>query len=250
MPKLTDLVAIPANINVGLKGTGNALMLAKLGNPRSQYGADCRPVTHPVLKTRMKTENVGPFKVTGFDLAVDALKTIMTEIKVEQASVYAALGTAGMLCCRLVRGSTSAISNHSWGTAIDLTLSGVLDPRGDGKVQHGLTLIAPIFNKHGWFWGAGFPKEDAMHFEVSAQLFTKWMTPAVPVPDFEETIMGDRGAAVAEMQRKLNKAGEDLVVDGVFGAGTHAALLAFQARNGLRADGVAGAQTWAKLNAV
>ena len=79
-----------------------------------------------------------------------------------------------MLCCRLVRGSASAISNHSWGTAIDLTLNGVLDAYGDDKVQHGLTLIAPIFNRHGWYWGAVFRKEDGMHFEASRDLIDRW----------------------------------------------------------------------------
>ena len=79
-----------------------------------------------------------------------------------------------MLCCRLMRGSANAISNHSWGTAIDLTLDGVLDQRGDDKVQFGLTLIAPIFNRHGWYWGAGFPTEDGMHFEGSAAKIGEW----------------------------------------------------------------------------
>jgi hypothetical protein len=92
----------------------------------------------------------------------------------EQPDVYAVLGTAGMLCCRYQRGSTSAISNHSWGTAIDLTIAKVLDARGDNKVQYGLTLIAPIFNRHGWYWGAMFPTEDAMHFEASKGLVEKW----------------------------------------------------------------------------
>ena len=77
-----------------------------------------------------------------------------------------------MLCARLVRGSTSASSNHSWGTAIDLTLDGVLDQRGDGRVQVGLTRIAPIFNRHSWFWGAGFRTEDGMHFEASDELLS------------------------------------------------------------------------------
>ena len=80
------------------------------------------------------------------------------------------LGSAGMLCCRFVRGSTTSISNHSWGTAIDLTINGVLDKRGNGQVQYGLALIAPIFNQHGWYWGAGFATEDGMHFEISQDL--------------------------------------------------------------------------------
>ena len=98
----------------------------------------------------------------------------MADIQTAQPAVYRALGTAGMLCCRLQRGSSTAVSNHSWGTAIDLTLEGVLDAYGDGMVQYGLTLIAPIFNRHGWYWGAAFSKEDAMHFEGSRRLIDEW----------------------------------------------------------------------------
>jgi D-alanyl-D-alanine carboxypeptidase len=72
---------------------------------------------------------------------------------------------------------TTAISNHSWGTAIDLTLEGILDTYGDGRVQVGLTLIAPIFNRRGWYWGAAFRKEDGMHFEASKALIEPWATP-------------------------------------------------------------------------
>jgi hypothetical protein len=103
-----------------------------------------------------------------------SLKTVMADISNEQPAVYQALGTAGMLCCRLMRGSTTAISNHSWGTAIDLTLDGVLDAYGDDVVQYGLALISPIFNRHGWYWGAAFRKEDGMHFEGSQSLIDQW----------------------------------------------------------------------------
>ncbi len=63
----------------------------------------------------------------------------------------------------------------SWGTAVDLTLNGVLDARGDDQVFYGLTLIAPIFQRHGWFWGAGFRTEDGMHFEGGKALFDGWV---------------------------------------------------------------------------
>lgn len=250
MPSLTALVPVPANINVGLNGTGNRLMLATLGNPRSTYDQECRPVTLQALKNRMVTESVGPFRVTGLDKAVASLRAVMTDIKAEQPDVFAALGTAGMMCCRHVRGSATAISNHSWGTAIDLTVDGVLDKRGNDKVQFGLTLIAPIFNRHKWYWGAGFPTEDAMHFEVSKQLLeTLDGAPPVAVVD-DEVSIGERGPLVAELQRKLNKAGEDLDTDGIFGGDTLAATRAFQARNGLVPDGIVGPRTWAKLNAL
>src|SRR5687767_15538973 len=107
MPGLKDLVPVPSGVNPGLDGTRNAFMLSLLGNPRPNYAEDCRPVTNPGLKARIVSGvSVGPFKVTGFDLAVESLKKVMIDIKAEQPNVHAALGTAGMLCCRLVRGST------------------------------------------------------------------------------------------------------------------------------------------------
>ena len=31
------------------------------------------------------------------------------------------------------------------------------------------------FQAEGWVWGAAFRREDSMHFEVSADLFEKWL---------------------------------------------------------------------------
>lgn len=164
------------SINIGLTAVGNSFMLASFGEPLvgGGYNASCQPPTHPKLRRNIVTDSVGPFRATGLVPAILSLKTVMDDIRAEQPAVYAALGSAGMLCCRLVRGSTTSISNHSWGTAIDLTLDGVLDAYGDDKVQYGLTLIAPIFNRHGWYWGAAFGKEDGMHFEGGRALVTEW----------------------------------------------------------------------------
>ena len=43
-----------------------------------------------------------------------------------------------------------------------------------GKTQLGLTLLADFFNKEGWIWGAGFGREDSMHFEVSREKLLQW----------------------------------------------------------------------------
>jgi hypothetical protein len=253
MPALKDLVRVPSGVNEGLNGTGNALMLSLLGNPRANYTADCQPVTNARLKARMVSGiNVGPFKVTGFDLAVESLKNVMGDIKREQPAVHAALGTAGMLCCRLVRGSKSAVSNHAWGTAVDLKISGVLDPRGDNKVQFGLTLIAPIFNRHKWFWGASFPTEDGMHFEISQQLLKKWHNDGLLLSGHKpastvKMMIGDRGENVVELQKRLDKLDTRVEADGVFGPETHRAVIAFQGREGLSPDGVVGKATWKRL---
>jgi peptidoglycan hydrolase-like protein with peptidoglycan-binding domain len=173
---LTRLVPRPARetINHGLSPVDNQLMTQLLGSPREDYGEDCQPVTQPRLRRNISTGTVGPFKATGLTPAVASLQQVMTAIAAQQPEVAAILSSAGMLCCRWVRGSTTSISNHSWGTAIDLKLNNILDVRNDNQVQIGLTLIAPIFNQFGWYWGAAFRTEDAMHFEAGRALVEGW----------------------------------------------------------------------------
>ena len=59
---------------------------------------------------------------------------------------------------------------------------------------------------------------------------------------------GARGDEVKEVQRRLKQWGYySGSVDGVFGAGTRAAVIAFQKKNGLTADGVVGKATYKAL---
>lgn len=244
---ITDLIPIPQNINTGLNSARQLTMKSLLGAPRGSFNTTCQDVTNPVLKSMIRTVDVGPFRVTGLVPAVDSLKQVLADIQQEQPDVFAGLGTAGMLCVRLMRNSTN-ISNHSWGIAIDLTLNGILDNPGNNKTQRGLALIAPIFNRHGWYWGGGFPHEDAMHFELSDQKMRQlheagaFNGAAGTLPPSSLSI-GDRGQQVKKLQEALNALGESLVVDGIFGPGTHAAVVNFQARNGLTADGIVGPKT-------
>jgi N-acetylmuramoyl-L-alanine amidase len=62
-------------------------------------------------------------------------------------------------------------------------------------------------------------------------------------------VVGDRGAATADVQRRLERLGFSTGIDseGHYGAGTRAAVEAFQYRRGLRVDGVCGGQTWSAL---
>jgi hypothetical protein len=230
-------------------------MLGLLGNPRGNYDEVCREVTNEALKSHIEIASVGPFRVQGLRPAVVSLREIMAEVAVMQPDVHAALGSAGMLCARLVRNTTTgAISNHSWGSAIDLTVDGILDTRGDNLVLEGLTRIAPIFNRHGWFWGAGFGTEDAMHFEVGDGLIRTWHSEGrfgtasfVVTPPEVLLMLGDRGSDVLMLQRRLNQLGASVEEDGIFGTGTRAAVIAFQGANGLRPDGVVGQKTRAAL---
>lgn len=64
---------------------------------------------------------------------------------------------------------------------------------------------------------------------------------------------GSKGNDVKFLQEKLAKAGfkgvnsTEIVVDGIFGANTEYALKAFQKKNGLSVDGIAGSKTWMSL---
>jgi len=180
---LVNEVPTPARntVNKGLTAVDNDYMLQKFGQPRVEedYTQQYQPVTNPALKPRIITQSVGPFSVTGLNSAVNSLATVLAQVKRDQLDVYKALGSAGMLNCRLQRPkkgkTTKKISNHSWGTAIDLTLCG-LDPdkRGNNKTQAGLLLIVPIFNQYSWYWGGAFGTEDSMHFEASRALIEQW----------------------------------------------------------------------------
>ena len=67
--------------------------------------------------------------------------------------------------------------------------------------------------------------------------------------DDDSLRMGDSGSAVKSLQTKLKKLGYyNGTVDSTFGSGTYAAVRAFQQKNGLTADGVAGSETLKKLD--
>lgn len=175
-----DLVPIPAGINRGVSAAKHKTMLEIFGRPCA-LNAECTAVTNPRVKALLTTKNVGPFAVTGIRPVVEALTRIFDRVKREEPELIKVVGTAGVLCCRRVRRKPGArpspnFSNHSWGSAIDLTIKGRLDPRGNGTTQFGILLLAPFFNEERFFWGAGFrgESEDAMHFEASDELVRDW----------------------------------------------------------------------------
>lgn len=58
---------------------------------------------------------------------------------------------------------------------------------------------------------------------------------------------GSKGLAVEYLQQQLNDNGAKIQVDGVFGAGTRAAVEEFQKGQHLPADGIVGPGTWDRL---
>ena len=172
---LTEQMKIAkTRFNTGITQPNNKVMMELLGPPRDSYSTDCQPITSPKVKALLEERTVGPIKVTMLRPALDSLATVLAHLKETDPDIFAKVGTAGAVCARLIRGSTSSVSNHSWGTAIDITLDGKLDPFADGGTQFGLLLLAEYFNDEGWYWGAGYTREDSMHFEVGAETLREW----------------------------------------------------------------------------
>jgi Putative peptidoglycan binding domain/D-alanyl-D-alanine carboxypeptidase len=231
-------------LNGALRASRNATTLALIGAPRGTYDHTCRDPQNPDLVDLLETVDFGPFRATGLRPAMRVLDLILKDMARLEPEVHARLSSAGMLCCRLVRGSATAISSHSWGIAIDLMIDGRLDTWGDNRVQRGLLRIHPIFNAYGFFWGAAFPTEAAMHFEASDQLVRRWAAagefgPAGRVRLAQALTIGDRGPEVLTLQKALNVVLPfEITADGIFGKDTRAAVIEVQRRFGLRPDGV------------
>jgi hypothetical protein len=161
--------------NQGIDRPRPSVLRELLGEPRTVYSQDCQPVTNPRLVAALETRPIAGFRLTMIRPALDSLQRIMERLQAEEPDIYAALGTAGALCARYVRGADGTVSSHAWGAAVDFTLKGNLDGFGDGNTQFGLVVLAEFFNDEGWFWGASFSREDSMHFEVGEGLLRQWV---------------------------------------------------------------------------
>src|SRR5690242_10255628 len=148
-------------INVGLTSPAESTMVSLLGRPIDVTETKCdnNKISTLVRKLRI-TANVGPFKVTGIKPAVSSLQAIFKEAQDKEPELWGSLTSAGMLCCRLRKPTSgrksTQLSNHSWGTALDVAVDGEADGGRDRKVQLAIAILIPIFNKFGWFSGAGF----------------------------------------------------------------------------------------------
>uniref|UniRef100_UPI000DF8079D peptidoglycan-binding protein n=1 Tax=Desertihabitans aurantiacus TaxID=2282477 RepID=UPI000DF8079D len=160
---------------------------------------------------------------------------------------------------RPVTGGT-ALSNHASGTAIDynapqhpIGASGTFSTAQVGEIHAIVAYCDGVVR-----WGGDYSgRKDEMHFELNrppgaavdavAAKLGGGTPPPPPRPTISE---GDQGTAVSDAQTLLNaKGGYGLVVDGIFGPATTAAVRDFQAASGLGVDGIVGPATWAALEA-
>jgi hypothetical protein len=174
-----DMRVATGRFNQGIQRPRPQVLRELLGEPRQTYTDDCQPVTNPRIITALETRQIAGFRLTMLRPALDSLEEIMERLQLEEPEIFAALGTAGALCARLVRGAGSTVSSHAWGIAVDFTIKQQLDVHGDGLTQFGLVVLAEYFNEAGWFWGAAYSREDSMHFEVGEALLREWASAGV-----------------------------------------------------------------------
>lgn len=168
------LIAARRQANDGLTHASSRFLKDFIGLPRPDLSDDCQAATNPQLKALLATESVGPIRARLVRPALISLRQVFKNVQVFEPELYKRIKSAGSLCVRRVRGSTSSASAHAYGLAVDINIDGVLDRLADGKTQLGLILLADFFKKEGWIWGAGFGREDSMHFEVSREKLEQW----------------------------------------------------------------------------
>ena len=75
----------------------------------------------------------------------------------------------GAFVARFIRGSTSTLSNHAFGSAFDINYRwNKLGARPALVGETGAVReLVPIAHEHGFYWGGHFNRRDGMHFEVA-----------------------------------------------------------------------------------
>lgn len=165
---------------------------------------------------------------------------------------------------RTAMAAVPGTSNHGWGLAVDWAVDADGDPEFEwppkSLTQSAVNWLLGNAGRFGWSWevqsepwhlryvtGDSIPAA-VLAFEKSGAV----APPAPPAPArYPEVKMGSTGETVKTLQTLLNLAGAvpRLLVDGVFGPKTDAAVRAFQTSHALTVDGVVGPKTWAVLTA-
>ena len=87
--------------------------------------------------------------------------------------------------------------------------------------------------------------EDRKRYLAKAKAI--WIDASTPAAGNPTLHPGDHGGEVEDLQNALVEAGFQVVVDGDYGDNTKDAVMDFQTRHGLTADGVVGPRTWGLL---
>lgn len=199
-------------------------------------------------------------------VAADAAEAFRALDEVMHAFAYAPRsGDTGAFNCRPITGGT-AFSLHAYGIAADINWNS--NPyRKDNRLVtdmpkamvDGIKAIRTEEGAQVFRWGGDYNTvKDAMHFEIVASRTEvaagiDWATVRQEPPDPKDprtwpvVQLGDRGLAVAELQRRLVAAGFAADIDARLGPDSEEVLEAYQRSRGLDVDGVCGLQTWTAL---
>ena len=169
------LIANRRNLNKGIQIASPSYLESIFGKPRENLSDKCESMTNERLRDKLVLDTVGPIRVQMLQPAVDSLKLVFERIRATDQDLYDRINTAGSLCVRHIRGAPGRTSTHAFGLSLDLNIDGHLDTLGDGRTQLGLTILADFFRNEGWYWGAGFSREDSMHFEASRDQVERWI---------------------------------------------------------------------------
>jgi peptidoglycan hydrolase-like protein with peptidoglycan-binding domain len=107
---------------------------------------------------------------------------------------------------------------------------------------------AALFDK---FYERSDGKARDQRSKNAEDIYTRYENPSSVVDkEVERRLLriGVRGDDVEELQKKLNTAGYNIAVDGIFGNETLKALKAFQKQQGLTVDGIVGDNTYEVLD--
>ncbi|WP_114226613.1 MULTISPECIES: M15 family metallopeptidase [Sphingomonas] len=180
MTKLADMVPVSSipNLNVGLSSAREETMISCLGSPQLPLTTDDTPERASALVRKLEFfKKIGGVNANGIAPAVKSLATLLSKAFRDNPELRPVLRGDGMLVVRLRRPTdghpSKLISNHAWGTAIDLRLDKTPPPANTGHVvPNFIALLVPYFNEAGWYSGIGFA--DDMHFEVADQTIRTW----------------------------------------------------------------------------
>ncbi|MFD3437214.1 peptidoglycan-binding protein [Streptomyces sp. NPDC058685] len=130
-----------------------------------------------------------------------------------------------------------------------VTTSTRIEDLSDGQITKFAEKIRQV---EGWTTGLDFDMDDLPGY--MREWLEKHPTPAERAAADQPfaKVGAPKAEGIKNIQRHLNDFGwtPALVVDGIFGAKTDAAVRHFQQRNGLAADGIVGNKTWRKLTGV
>lgn len=168
-PSLDAVVAIPKPSSPDARVASTETLTGLLGVP-GKVGSTCTEPTSPRLVKLLATESVGPFRVNALVPMIEALRNALADVKQRDPELYESLGSAGALCVRTTRGSSTVFSRHAWGLAVDITIHGQLPQLQRGTTWEGLARLAPYLEKEGFI----LTQEEGFHFEITEQTILRW----------------------------------------------------------------------------